>query len=102
MVSVSEQLFRTCLLILGSIQLRGFSADNELKRNYIYLNNLRFRSLRGVNSAPLYLIVVVISLVQGTYRFYQPETGGGYVNRGLSVVQYLPSFEIARKMVIAD
>jgi len=43
-----------------------------------------------------------ISLVQGTYRFHQPEAGGGYVNRGLSVVQYLPSFEIDRKMVIAD
>jgi ABC-type branched-subunit amino acid transport system substrate-binding protein len=42
-----------------------------------------------------------ISLVQGTYRFHK-FSSGGYINQGLSVVQYLPSFEIIRKMVIAE
>jgi LysM repeat protein/ABC-type branched-subunit amino acid transport system substrate-binding protein len=40
-------------------------------------------------------------LVQGTYHFSR-LTSGGYLNNGLSVIQYLPSFEMVRKKVITD
>jgi ABC-type branched-subunit amino acid transport system substrate-binding protein len=40
-------------------------------------------------------------LVQGTYRFSK-LTSGGYFNKGLSVIQYLPSYEIIRKKVLED
>jgi hypothetical protein len=40
-------------------------------------------------------------LVQGTYRFSKLSSGG-YFNKGLSVIQYLPSFEIVRKKVLED
>jgi LysM repeat protein/ABC-type branched-subunit amino acid transport system substrate-binding protein len=41
------------------------------------------------------------SLVQGTY-FFSKLPSGGYVNKGLSVVQYLPTYEIIRKKIIPD
>ncbi len=41
------------------------------------------------------------SLVQGNYMF-RKLASGGYINNGLSVVQYLPSFEIVRKQVILE
>jgi len=37
-------------------------------------------------------------LVQGTYHFVRVPSGG-FVNNGLSVIQYLPSYEIIRKRV---
>jgi LysM repeat protein/ABC-type branched-subunit amino acid transport system substrate-binding protein len=40
-------------------------------------------------------------LVQGTYHFSRLMSGG-YLNKGLSVIQYLPSFEIVRKKVLAE
>lgn len=40
-------------------------------------------------------------LVQGTYHFSKTPSGG-YINTGLSVIQYLPSFEIVRKKVYPE
>jgi ABC-type branched-subunit amino acid transport system substrate-binding protein len=40
-------------------------------------------------------------LVQGTYHFSK-RPSGGFVNKGLSVIQYQPSFEIVRKKVYTD
>jgi LysM repeat protein/ABC-type branched-subunit amino acid transport system substrate-binding protein len=40
-------------------------------------------------------------LVQGTYHFAKYPTGG-YVNKGLSVIQYQPSFEIVRKKIFTE
>jgi LysM repeat protein/ABC-type branched-subunit amino acid transport system substrate-binding protein len=41
------------------------------------------------------------ALAQGTYHFSRFPSGG-YINKGLSVVQYLPSFEIVRKKVYTE
>jgi LysM repeat protein/ABC-type branched-subunit amino acid transport system substrate-binding protein len=40
-------------------------------------------------------------LVQGTYRFSK-SSSGGYLNKGISVIQYLPAFEIVRKTILND
>jgi LysM repeat protein/ABC-type branched-subunit amino acid transport system substrate-binding protein len=40
-------------------------------------------------------------LVQGTYHFSKTPSGG-FINKGLSVIQYQPSFEIVRKKVYTE
>jgi LysM repeat protein/ABC-type branched-subunit amino acid transport system substrate-binding protein len=40
-------------------------------------------------------------LVQGTYHFSKSPSGG-FINKGLSVIQYLPSYEIVRKKVYTE
>ncbi|HCE58935.1 MAG TPA: hypothetical protein DER09_14160 [Prolixibacteraceae bacterium] len=43
-----------------------------------------------------------LKLVQGSYAFGKTGTSGGYLNKGVSVIQYTPAFEVKRKSVLGD
>lgn len=43
-----------------------------------------------------------LKLVQGSYVFGKINTSGGYLNKGVSVIQYTPAFEVKRKSVLGD
>lgn len=43
-----------------------------------------------------------IKLVQGSYSFKKVGQGGGFLNKGVSVISYTPSFEVKRKNVLTQ
>jgi hypothetical protein len=43
-----------------------------------------------------------VKLVQGSYAFKKVSQGSGYLNKGVSVISYTPSFEVKRKSVLGE
>jgi hypothetical protein len=43
-----------------------------------------------------------LKLVQGSYAFRKTSMASGYLNKGVSVIQYTPTFEVKRKSVSGE
>lgn len=76
----------------GSYGVQGFDAA------WYFLNALYYYGKDFENCLPY----IHVKLLQGNYYFQKVSQGGGYMNKGVSLISYTPDFEVVRKKVIGQ